>query len=150
MVVKPRITIYFNANWKFQLPFCKERFPFSLSGKSWIYIFSNLYFGVRYENHSLRVLATSDSLFAECLESSRLHNRHDWVKTATNTHKAGNNDHEATFHSNFSVISTVLSTLQIEGFDVKALRAFRVLRPLRLVSGVPSKHLILTIRVFFV
>ncbi len=26
-----------------------------------------------------------------------------------------------------------------EGFDVKALRAFRVLRPLRLVSGVPSK-----------
>lgn len=27
------------------------------------------------------------------------------------------------------------------GFDVKALRAFRVLRPLRLVSGVPSKYL---------
>ncbi|GCC30277.1 hypothetical protein chiPu_0008725 [Chiloscyllium punctatum] len=26
------------------------------------------------------------------------------------------------------------------GFDVKALRAFRVLRPLRLVSGVPSKY----------
>lgn len=25
------------------------------------------------------------------------------------------------------------------GFDMKALRAFRVLRPLRLVSGVPSK-----------
>lgn len=25
------------------------------------------------------------------------------------------------------------------GFDVKALRAFRVLRPLRLVSGVPSE-----------
>lgn len=28
------------------------------------------------------------------------------------------------------------------GFDVKALRAFRVLRPLRLVSGVPSKSLV--------
>lgn len=27
------------------------------------------------------------------------------------------------------------------GFDMKALRAFRVLRPLRLVSGVPSKLL---------
>lgn len=27
------------------------------------------------------------------------------------------------------------------GFDVKALRAFRVLRPLRLVSGVPSKEI---------
>ena len=37
------------------------------------------------------------------------------------------------------VVSTILSTLKIEGFDVKALRAFRVLRPLRLVSGVPSK-----------
>ena len=31
-----------------------------------------------------------------------------------------------------------MSTLEIEQFDVKALRAFRVLRPLRLVSGVPS------------
>ena len=28
-----------------------------------------------------------------------------------------------------------LSTMQLEGFDAKALRAFRVLRPLRLVSG---------------
>lgn len=37
------------------------------------------------------------------------------------------------------MISTVLNMIQIEGFDVKALRAFRVLRPLRLVSGVPSK-----------
>ncbi|XP_013793722.2 muscle calcium channel subunit alpha-1-like [Limulus polyphemus] len=30
-----------------------------------------------------------------------------------------------------------------EGFDVKALRAFRVLRPLRLVSGVPSLQVVL-------
>lgn len=37
------------------------------------------------------------------------------------------------------MISTALSNLVKEGFDVKALRAFRVLRPLRLVSGVPSK-----------
>ncbi|KAG6939429.1 calcium channel, voltage-dependent, L type, alpha 1D subunit, partial [Chelydra serpentina] len=29
------------------------------------------------------------------------------------------------------------------GFDVKALRAFRVLRPLRLVSGVPSLQVVL-------
>jgi voltage-dependent calcium channel L type alpha-1D len=41
------------------------------------------------------------------------------------------------------VVSTILSTLQIEGFDVKALRAFRVLRPLRLVSGVPSLQVVL-------
>jgi len=36
-------------------------------------------------------------------------------------------------------ISTALSHLMKDAFDVKALRAFRVLRPLRLVSGVPSK-----------
>merc|ERR1719266_1533526 len=41
------------------------------------------------------------------------------------------------------VVSTILSFLQIEGFDVKALRAFRVLRPLRLVSGVPSLQVVL-------
>ena len=39
----------------------------------------------------------------------------------------------------FRVVSTILSTMKIDQFDVKALRAFRVLRPLRLVSGVPSE-----------
>lgn len=39
----------------------------------------------------------------------------------------------------YRMVSTVLTILMKEGFDVKALRAFRVLRPLRLVSGVPSK-----------
>ena len=38
------------------------------------------------------------------------------------------------------LVSSILAVLQIEGFDVKALRAFRVLRPLRLISGVPSKN----------
>ncbi|XP_022247944.1 muscle calcium channel subunit alpha-1-like isoform X2 [Limulus polyphemus] len=41
------------------------------------------------------------------------------------------------------IISTALSTFLKEGFDVKALRAFRVLRPLRLVSGVPSLQVVL-------
>ncbi|XP_008553533.1 muscle calcium channel subunit alpha-1 isoform X4 [Microplitis demolitor] len=41
------------------------------------------------------------------------------------------------------MISTVLQHLMKEGFDVKALRAFRVLRPLRLVSGVPSLQVVL-------
>ncbi|KAK9299970.1 hypothetical protein QLX08_007186 [Tetragonisca angustula] len=41
------------------------------------------------------------------------------------------------------MVSTVLSVLMKEGFDVKALRAFRVLRPLRLVSGVPSLQVVL-------
>jgi voltage-dependent calcium channel L type alpha-1D len=42
------------------------------------------------------------------------------------------------------MISTLLSTLMSEGtLDVKALRAFRVLRPLRLVSGVPSLQVVL-------
>jgi voltage-dependent calcium channel L type alpha-1D len=41
------------------------------------------------------------------------------------------------------VVSTIMSTLEIEQLDVKALRAFRVLRPLRLVSGVPSLQVVL-------
>ncbi|CAL1275564.1 unnamed protein product [Larinioides sclopetarius] len=41
------------------------------------------------------------------------------------------------------VVSTALSNLMKDGFDVKALRAFRVLRPLRLVSGVPSLQVVL-------
>ncbi|KAF5296914.1 hypothetical protein FQA39_LY12271 [Lamprigera yunnana] len=40
-------------------------------------------------------------------------------------------------------ISTVLQHLTKDTFDVKALRAFRVLRPLRLVSGVPSLQVVL-------
>jgi len=39
--------------------------------------------------------------------------------------------------------STILAMLKIEGFDVKALRAFRVLRPLRLISGVPSLQIVM-------
>jgi len=41
------------------------------------------------------------------------------------------------------VVSMILASLQIEGFDVKALRAFRVLRPLRLISGVPSLQIVM-------
>ncbi|CRL08236.1 CLUMA_CG021010, isoform B [Clunio marinus] len=41
------------------------------------------------------------------------------------------------------MLSTVLTSVMKEGFDVKALRAFRVLRPLRLVSGVPSLQVVL-------
>ncbi|XP_041459338.1 voltage-dependent L-type calcium channel subunit alpha-1D-like isoform X6 [Lytechinus variegatus] len=43
------------------------------------------------------------------------------------------------------VISTILSLRNVENnnFDVKALRAFRVFRPLRLVSGVPSLQVVL-------
>lgn len=42
----------------------------------------------------------------------------------------------------FRMVSTVLSSIFKDAFDVKALRAFRVLRPLRLVSGVPSESLL--------
>ncbi|XP_075591517.1 ca[2+]-channel protein alpha[[1]] subunit D isoform X11 [Dermatophagoides farinae] len=41
------------------------------------------------------------------------------------------------------LISTVVQQISAEGIDVKALRAFRVLRPLRLVSGVPSLQVVL-------
>ena len=36
-------------------------------------------------------------------------------------------------------VNLATNPLDIQGFDVKALRAFRVLRPLRLVSRAPSK-----------
>ena len=45
-----------------------------------------------------------------------------------------------TFVFIFSIVSQVLSMINNKGFDVKALRAFRVLRPLRLVSRAPSKY----------
>ncbi|XP_074644176.1 muscle calcium channel subunit alpha-1-like [Tubulanus polymorphus] len=41
------------------------------------------------------------------------------------------------------LISILLTLLDMQNFDVKALRAFRVLRPLRLVSGVPSLQVVL-------
>ena len=40
------------------------------------------------------------------------------------------------------LISTFLTSLELKAFDVKALRAFRVLRPLKLVSGVPSEYIL--------
>ncbi|CAE1323312.1 CACNA1D [Acanthosepion pharaonis] len=51
--------------------------------------------------------------------------------------------HWSPYSHSSSVISTVLSSLNNDGFDVKALRAFRVLRPLRLVSRAPSLQVVL-------
>lgn len=36
-------------------------------------------------------------------------------------------------------LSVILTKYNVEGFDVKSLRAFRVIRPLKLVNGVPSR-----------
>ena len=143
-------------------------FSFFLPGKSGIYIFSHFYHWVHHENHSLWLLATPDGLPSEYVESPRFYYCHDRVRTPLFYHALSyatlvleytngrNNwclwfgacygtsqDEWFTFHYSvfiFSVVSTILSSLAIEGFDVKALRAFRVLRPLRLVSGVPSKY----------
>ncbi|XP_047037317.1 muscle calcium channel subunit alpha-1-like isoform X2 [Helicoverpa zea] len=41
------------------------------------------------------------------------------------------------------IASMILQYISKDSFDVKALRAFRVLRPLRLVSGVPSLQIVL-------
>ncbi|XP_045525614.1 muscle calcium channel subunit alpha-1-like isoform X1 [Pieris brassicae] len=41
------------------------------------------------------------------------------------------------------IVSQLLQVISKDLFDVKALRAFRVLRPLRLVSGVPSLQIVL-------
>ena len=42
----------------------------------------------------------------------------------------------------------LMASLNVEGVDAKALRAFRVLRPLRLVSGVPSKFSVRLMSIF--
>ena len=39
----------------------------------------------------------------------------------------------------FRFMDIALTILEIKGVDAKALRAFRVLRPLRFLSGIPSK-----------
>lgn len=59
--------------------FTKKLCFLSFSGKSRIYIFSNFYLRVRHEDHSLRFLATWDSLPTECLEFARFYYRHDRV-----------------------------------------------------------------------
>ncbi|KAK3102999.1 hypothetical protein FSP39_015655 [Pinctada imbricata] len=41
------------------------------------------------------------------------------------------------------IVSTIMNAIELHGFDVKALRAFRVLRPLRLVSRAPSLQVVL-------
>ena len=50
--------------------------------------------------------------------------------------------HTMSHHYIFSLISAVLEQFSTGTTDIKALRAFRVLRPLRLVSGVPSEYYI--------
>ncbi|KAL7669231.1 hypothetical protein ACOME3_009896 [Neoechinorhynchus agilis] len=40
-------------------------------------------------------------------------------------------------------LSIILTQNNVKGFDVKSLRAFRVVRPLKLVNGVPSLHIVL-------
>ena len=98
-------------------------------------------------------MAASNGVAAECIEHVRFPHCLDWVRFLPRpdifvfvmmgliynpilyalTHYL--------FYIVCSVVSTVLDAVQIKGFDVKALRAFRVLRPLRLVSGVPSKYI---------
>lgn len=71
---------------------------------------------------------------SERMEHSRLHHRRYWVSPSPLPYRP-----VSTHLPRFSLVSTILSRMNIQGFDVKALRAFRVLRPLRLVSGVPSE-----------
>ena len=105
-----------------------------------------------HENHSIWVLAASYGVPAERMEHVGFYNRHDRVRTAFSYLFCMERSKSVRLASalilsgwsffciTFSVVSTILDLVKIKGFDVKALRAFRVLRPLRLVSGVPSKY----------
>ena len=103
-----------------------------ISGKSRIRFSVYFHCRVHHEDHSPGFYPAPECLPEECLEHSRLYNCDDRVGTP-NTH------HHLISCSLYRVVSTILSTMKIDQFDVKALRAFRVLRPLRLVSGVPSE-----------
>ena len=63
------------------------------------------------------------------------------LKMALNTIQSVNQSFEMILFDFCRLLSTILQrVLTDELFDVKALRAFRVLRPLRLVSRAPSKY----------
>ena len=112
----------------------------------WDHLHCHLHRRVRHEDHCSWLHRTSLCLPQKFLEHSRLHHRHDWVSKnylilyCSNLLIFINIFNMKIF---FSMISEVLAVLQIEGFDVKALRAFRVLRPLRLISGVPSLQIVM-------
>lgn len=124
-------------------------------GKDWIYISSHFHGWMYYENYCLWVYDASRCLFEEWMEFTRFYNCsyrvsffiiHLFFLLSTCfciIHLFFFLSHMCNIWRffPFSMISTALSTLTRDSFDVKALRAFRVLRPLRLVSGVPSKFL---------
>ena len=87
------------------------------------------------EDYSPGFHPTPECLPEECLEHSRLYYCDDRVSNTEYLRAVL----MTSFYLISRVVSTILSTMKIDQFDVKALRAFRVLRPLRLVSGVPSK-----------
>ena len=84
------------------------------------------------ENHIIWFYIASQCIPPQHVEYSRLHNCHDRVKWKQTK---GQNSHLLSS----SLFSSLLAVLQIEGINVKSLRAFRVLRPLRLLSSIPSK-----------
>ena len=84
------------------------------------------------ENHIIWFYIASQCVPPQHVEYSRLHNCHDRVKWKQTK---GQNSHLLSS----SLFSSLLAVLQIEGINVKSLRAFRVLRPLRLLSSIPSK-----------
>ena len=123
----------------------------NISGRNRNHFHSNLHNRMCDENYCLRVLPSSNSLSEEHVEHSRLHNCNDWVSSANITTKSVNFHvfdsnlfvTVLTLHSDFyypRLFSSLLAVMQIEGVNVKSLRAFRVLRPLRLLSSIPSKQ----------
>lgn len=106
----------------------------SFSGKAGqLCIHRSIYDRVLPENRRLRVFITSRSLFAESLEYTGFHYRRSRV-----CRKFWTLVSETRSAPLCRLMSAALAQFDLSWFDVKALRAFRVLRPLRLVSGVPS------------
>lgn len=104
------------------------------SGKSRVCLHVHIYTWMCPENCRLWICHAPYRLYTKPVEFTRFYYCHCWVSTTT-CHLIW----PLTLINLFSLISAVLEQFSTGTTDIKALRAFRVLRPLRLVSGVPSK-----------
>lgn len=133
----------------------------SFSGASWVRLPRHLHHRDLHKNSRLRLSHAPKRLHTQRMELAWFYHRHCWVYLVLHVVPLSALRHWLKVHlwlcmcvlfRLFSVIAEAMTDHKPGeahhaagkpgGLDVKALRAFRVLRPLRLVSGVPSEFII--------
>ena len=84
-------------------------------------------------------MSPSECLPEKRLESPRFHHCCSRVSRVVFSRSAQGSSAECQTSILCRFLSVILIKYDVQGFDVKSLRAFRVIRPLKLVNGVPSK-----------